>query len=341
MKLLQYLFLMLLVVFSQSCYKELDYEDLDFVPKIVLNGLIYQDSIIEVNVARTKSIIEHSEILPFLDNAEVKLFENDVYVEDLVYDSLGNYHSTITAKANTSYRLEATADELETATASFRLRELKDFTLSNIHYEITDTTVTFNDITIDKIFAGGDVPAETDTNLIFIQLKFDIVFTDDAAEENYYSYENYGNFNALIHTSIYNPELGEIEAIILEEESSAHLSFQNFHDYDKYYPNGRSSHIGYREGYYISDELFNGNEVDFSLRTSYYTGKVDPVEIILFSYPYEYVYFHITGTRYMNARDNPFSQPINIYSNVENGIGIVCGVSKSRQTIYLDRTSAI
>lgn len=341
MKISNYLFLALLAISIQSCYKELDYEDLDFKPEIVLNGLVYQDSIIEVNVARTKSIIEHSEILPFLDNAEVKLFENDVYVEDLTYDSLGNYHSTITAKAKTSYRLEVRTDELETATAGFSLRELKDFTLSNIHYEITDTTVTFNDISIENIIDGVYVPAETDTNLMLVQLKFDIVFVDDAAEENYYSYENYGNFNALIHTSIYNPESGEIEVIILEEESSAHLSFQNFHDYDRYFPDGRSSHNGYREGYYISDELFNGNEVNFSLRTFYYTGNIDPVEIILFSYPYEYVYFHTTGTRYMNARNNPFSQPINIYSNVENGIGIVCGVSKSRQTIYLDRTSAI
>jgi len=337
MKSSTYLFLLILAMLVHSCYKELDYEDLDFEPKIVLNGLIYQDSIIEVNVARTKSIIEHSGILPFLDNAEVKLFENDVFIEDLSYDSLGNYRSTVTAKANTTYRLEAKTNEIETATASFSLQELKDFTLSNIHFEITDTTISFNDIPIDELFGGANLPPETDTNLMFIQLKFDIVFMDDATEENYYSYENYGNFSALVHTFIYSPEIGEIEAVLLEEESSAHLAFQNLHDYERYYPDGRSSHNGYREGSYISDELFNGNEVNFSLKTFYFTGDIEPVEIILYSYPYEYVYFNTTGIRYMNARDNPFSQPINIYSNVENGIGIVCGVSINRQKIYLDR----
>ncbi len=337
MKLSKYLFLAFLLIIIQSCYKELDYDDLNFKPKIVLNGLIYQDSIIEINVASTKSIIEHSETIPFLDNAEVKLFENDIYVEDMIYDSLGMYHSTITAKANTNYRLEAGTDQIETASASFSLQELKDFTLSNINYEITDTTVSFNDISIDEIFAGVDVPAETDTNLLLIQLRFDIVFIDDAEEENYYSYKNYGNFNSLSHSSIHSPSIGEIEAILLKKNSSAHLSFQNFHDYDKYFPKGSSSHNGYKKGSYISDELFNGNEVNFSLRTFYYTGKIDPVEIILFSYPYDYVYFHTTGNRYMNARDNPFSQPMNIYSNVENGTGIVCGVSKSQETIYMNR----
>lgn len=332
-----YLPVVILAILLQSCHKELDYEDLDFKPKIVLNGIIYQDSIIEVNVARTKSIIEHSEVLPFLDNAEVRLFENDVYIEDLSYDSLGMYRSTVTAKANTSYRLEAKTDEIETASASFSLQELKEFTLSNIQFEITDTTVSFNDISVEELLAGIDVPPETDTSLSFVKLKFDIVFVDDATEENYYSYENYGNFNALMHTSIFSSELGEIEAVLLEEEGSAHLSFQNFHDYDKYYPEGRSSHNGYREGHYISDELFNGNEVHFSLKTFYFTGNIEPVEIILYSYPYDYVYFNITGIRYMNARDNPFSQPINIYSNVENGTGMVCGVSKSRQIIYPDR----
>lgn len=332
-----YLILLFLVFSIQSCHKELDYEDLDFEPKIVMNGLIYQDSIIEVNVSRTKSIIEHSEILPFLDNAEVKLFENDVYIEDLSYDSLGNYHSTVTAKANTHYRLEAKTDEIETAIASFSLRELKDFTLSGIHFEITDTTIRFNDISVDSLFAGSDVPPETDTSLSFIRLKFDIVFVDDAAEENYYSYENFGNFSALMHTSIYSSEREEITAVLLEDENSTHLSFQNFHDYDKYYPQGRSTHNGYREGHYISDELFNGKEVHFSLKTFYFTGKTEPVEIILYSYPYDFVHFNTTGIRYMNARDNPFSQPINIYSNVENGTGIVCGISVSRQTINLEK----
>lgn len=336
MKISTYLLLALLVVLIHSCYKELDYDDLNFKPKIVMNGLIYQDSIIEINVARTKSIIEHNEILPFLDNAEVKLFENDVYVEDLIYDSLGMYHSTITAKANTNYRLEAKTDQIETAIAGFSLQELKGFTLSNINYEITNTTISFNDISMDDIFDGVEVPALTDTNLMLIQLRFDIVFKDDPGEENYYSYTSYGNFSSLIHATIGSPSIGEVKAVLLEEESSAHLSFQNSHDYGKYYPKGSSSQNGYREGSYISDELFNGNEVNISLRTFYYAGKIDPVEIILFSYPYEYVYFHTTGIRYMNARDNPFSQPMNIYSNVENGIGIVCGVSKSQQTIYLN-----
>jgi hypothetical protein len=337
MKLSKYLFLAFLLILVDSCHKELDYDDLNFKPQIVINGLIYQDSLIEVNVARTKSIIEHSEILPFLDNAEVKLFENDVYVEDLIYDSLGMYHSTNRAKANTNYRLEARTNQINTATARFSLKELTDFALSNISYEIIDTTVSFNDISFDEIFDGVDVPPEKDTNLMFIQLYFDIFFKDESEEKNYYSYTNYGNFSSLIYSTInfYTPE--EIEVILLEKERTAHLSFQNYHDYDKYYPSGSSSHNGYREGFYISDELFNGNEVNFSLRTFYYTGMIDPVEIILFSYPYDYVYFHTTGSRYMNARDNPFSQPMNIYSNVENGIGIVCGVSKSQQTIFLNR----
>lgn len=342
MKASKYILLLMLSLVLFSCRKELDYDDLGFEPQMVLNGLIYQDSVMVINVSRTQSILENNKIFPFLDSAEVQLYENDIYIEDLLFDSIGYYHSTITAKANTSYRIEAKTDEIETATAEFSFKGLTTISLTNISYEIRDTVVTYDDITEGEIFYRLNNPEITDpipskdTAVMLVLLNFDIEFTDDANEENYYDYSGYGNFCQVYHSG-YHSSGNEVNVTLFEERNSAYPSFRNYHDYDIFFPDGSSSSNGYRQGGYMTDELFNGQKVSLKLSTSYYTGTLDPIEIILLSYPSEYIEFHTSGYRYIEANDNPFSQPTNVYTNIENGLGIVCAVSNSKQIINLTR----
>lgn len=317
--------LFLFIILVYSCDKELDYKDLDFEPQIVLNGLIYQDSIIGINVARTKSILELDSVLPFLENARVKLYENDVFVEGLIYDSLGTYHSTTRTKANTSYRIEATANGMETATARFSFKSLSGYRLGNIDYQVHDTVLSI------------DGPVETDTNMFFVVLEFDMLFNDKADEENYYGFGSNGSFYSYMYEINYT-DSGFTETKKLHKDNSSYLRFSNYHDAEKYYPNDGGSYNGYELNSHITDQLFNGEEVNFGLFTSFYTNIPDPtIEIALFSYPYDYVYFHKTGYRYISTNGDPFSQPVNIYSNVENGLGIVCGVACSKQKINLSK----
>lgn len=324
MKYTNSILILFLFIMLYSCEKELDYNDLNFKPKIVLNGLIYQDSVVKINVARTKSILEADTVLPFLKNAEVKLYKNDELIDSLLYDTLGQYYSTIKTKANTSYKIEAKTNEIETAIARFSFKNPINFKLNNIEYQIRDTILNI------------DEPVKADTNLFKVLLNFVMVFKDNADEENYYDFNCNGRFYSYIHSYTCYGDCDEmIESYVLEKNSSEYLYFRNYNDNEKYYPDGRSSYNGYESNMYISDKLINGTEVTFSLGASFYTNKIDSVSIILLSYPDEYIYFHKTGYIYISAWDNPFSQPINIYSNVENGLGIVCAVSRCKQGIYL------
>lgn len=333
------IFLSLFTLLLYSCHKELDYDDLGFEPQIVLNGLIYQDSVIVINVSRTKSILESNKVFPLLNNAEVRLYENDVYVENLIFDSLGYYHSTITTKANTQYRIEAQTDEIETATAEFSFKEITSFTLANITYRTLDTVISYDDITEGDIWYRLEHPEITDpfpqkdTLLTQVILDFDIVFNDNPDEENYYTYSNYGEFYHLEHGN-YHSNDQVVEARLLKKSSSGYLRFRNHRDRDLYFPSGSSSINGYGDGgRYMNDKRFNGQEVSLELNTSYLTGKLEPIEVYLISYPSDYIDFHVSGYRYIEANDNPFSQPSNVLTNVENGLGIVCAVSNSKQII--------
>ena len=125
-----------------------------------------------------------------------------------------------------------------------------------------------------------------------------------------------------------------VESVILSEEASLYFYFRNYLDYNTYYSADCGSYNGYEQNCFITDNLFNGREVSFELGAIFYANSLDSIEIALVSYPYDYVHFQETGYRYISTYGNPFSQPINVYSNVENGQGIVCAVSSHRQKIY-------
>ena len=329
MKTLEYILPLFLIVTLSSCEKELDYKDLDYQPQIVLNGLIYQDSIIRLNAATTKSILEVSSSFPFLDEAVIRLYENDVFVENLIYDSLGWYHSSIKTKNNTNYRIEATYGNIETAIAKFDFKNLGDFQVTNINlFHLKDTSITVN-ATIDTTYF-----------LSSYVLEFEMVYTDNEKEENYYDFGITGSFYDISSWSTNTGTSGYTDSISIDKTSTLHLHFRDYEDNKKYNTANSSTFNGYEKNHYISDNIFNGEEVSLGLVAYFNTDTLKPVEIILYSIPYDYVHFHNTGYSYISNDGNPFSQPINIHSNVENGLGIVCGVSCTKQTIDLSELPA-
>lgn len=307
-----------------SCAKELDYNDLNFKRQLVLNSLIYQDSLIRINVSTTKSVLLADSVLTFLDNAEVRLYADDVFIENLQYDSLGMYHSTTIARENMNYTVEASAQGLTTATAKLFLRNPIDIRLENIDYTIIDTM-----LNIDK-------PIKTDTNLKLIELSFDLAFTDNSNEENFYDYSGVCKNIEYITHYIYDEDNNETINFKIHETDAVYLSLKNPYDHDFFYPDNYMSYNGYVINGFITDDKFNGKKINISLKTSYYSNTTDSVNIVLFSYPYDYIHYHFTGYRYIMGRDNAFTPPSNIHTNIENGLGLVCAVTTSKQTIYLD-----
>lgn len=312
-------FILICLLISISCEKELDIDDLNYKAQIVLNGLIYPDSNIYINVTRSKSILEADSILGFLEHADVKLYKNDTFIENLVHERSGYFRSKSKTQLNVNYKIEASAGNLETAFANFSLSNKINMRIENIDYQIRDTLVE-----IDK-------PEKKDTSLVEVFLNFDLVFNDDPDAKNYYDFSGHGKFCSY-RTHIVSHEKGYIEYKYLTENSDLYISFNNYGDAEKYY-SGSAGYNGYEKNFFITDEIFNGEQHRFELFTHFYANNVDSIEIALYSYPYDYIKFHESGYRYMSSYYNPFSQPINIYSNVENGLGIVCGISCSKQRI--------
>ncbi|MBN1952271.1 MAG: DUF4249 family protein [Bacteroidales bacterium] len=321
------LIFLLLACLIVSCEKELDIKNLNYKPMIVLNGLIYQDSIIVINVASTKSIIEPDTSITFLENAVVKLYRGDSFMENLVYDSLGFFHSTHRAEDHSEYRIVASAEGMEDAIASFSINSPADFGLRNFNSSIHDTILHI------------DIPEEADTNLTHISLGFELHFRDDPDKENFYDYSSFDSCYSYGHMSSYYGDSLIEEGYRLHRNSRVGLFFTNQEDAEIFGTN-YSMNNGYCQNCFITDEFFSGKELSFELQANFYTTTPDTVDILLYSYPSDYNKYHQSGYRYRNVQDNPFSQPVNIYSNVENGLGLVCGVSCGKQKIAISDEGA-
>jgi len=85
----------------------------------------------------------------------------------------------------------------------------------------------------------------------------------------------------------------------------------------------------------FSDENFNGSEFTFSTEQDILT-SYDSINftITLRSITEEYYKYKLTNEAYNEVQPDPFSQPVQVYSNIENGFGIFGGARVYSETSF-------
>ena len=170
------IYIVLFLIISVSCEKIIDINIPEKDKKIVINSIISTDSLIKVNVSKSLNILDNQNAI-FLNDATVKLYEDNVFIEQLTNITNGNYKSqTFYPQVGKNYKIEVSSNGLKTITAENKIP---------------------NKVTINKI--------DTITKNVegYNTFEFTINFTDPVNEENYYfleaksfvplGYDNYGN----------------------------------------------------------------------------------------------------------------------------------------------------
>ena len=134
------------------------------------------------------------------------------------------------------------------------------------------------------------------------QSSLEVKFTDPAGEENYY----------------------EISIVLID-------SFQNFPDTTYYvssYPTSLESNNpsieidNYSASYaLISDKFFDGE--NFTGNLLFYENYLSNKYLIFKSVSKEYYLYKKSLPIHLNTQDNPFAEPAQVYSNFNNGLGIL------------------
>ena len=274
-----------------SCERETHINIPPQPPKLVGESRQGQNVFPEARISRTRGVIEPLPIGGQTDpyivkNATALLYENDILKDSLKYNTTSQtYKAAITRiEAEKTYKLLVSAPNFPTA-------EAISFTPSLI--PINSLTITRN----ARIDAGGRSQDE-----------IRISFNDNGSTEDYYLLhilDAYGSYLYCVYTND-----KDVEKLVYEDPIYPDECLQG-------------------DRLLLSDMNFNG-----TLKTLiFYTdaGLLDPqntpsgtrrATVELLHINKDYYKYTKSLNSYENAVDNPFAEPVNLYSNVKNGYGL-------------------
>lgn len=333
------LLLAVLILMSGACQKEIEFDKKLIQPKLVINSFIEADSLIDVKVSASKTIPGLESTFKWLNNATVKLFVNDVETETLQgypieiekieedYWYYSNdtrptygYRSVNTRAENgKNYRIEVVHNDYETAYSETTLPAKPQL----VSYKYEDVTQTYY---------GYDQRA----------VQISIRFKDNAGEKNYY------RLNIKAFTGTWLPDYREKDDTtgviqlstrylgnVASEDKLLNPDQEDANDFLFGSPNNTYN--------LFTDEFIDGKEYEltFSItpnnNTVWYNGELmvygeKPGEFYQLSIQLQaltreaYLYMRSSYAQ-MWYGDDFFSEPVQAFSNIENGAGIFSGYS--------------
>jgi len=288
-----------------SCEKVIEMDIEDTKIRIVANSFIEPDSTITVNVTRSRHILDNADILP-LSDAEVKLYDDGIFIGTLTYTNNGNYYINYIPEEGHEYKIEVNHNSYDNVYAQTSIPY--PAIINNI-----DTIKTYSEYgdEIYNLYVNFNDP-ENIQNFYYIKAKVkyqyeewdpDIpIYYTVTVGDTTYIYVEYGGY---VYTEYIDELYLESDDIIIETE----------------HPNG---------GLIFSDELIEGT--DYTLRTSFYSWSLwsytNMVYIDLYSINRDYYNYVKSYEQHRNSSEDPFAQPVNVYTNIVNGIGIFGASSK-------------
>lgn len=271
-----YFLVSVLLVFNYSCTQEVTLE-FDHEPKLCLNCVLNPDSIITASLTLSHSL-DNSGVFDAVDNANIKLFENDILKGELAFLSSGKYLLKQKPETGKHYKIIVEAPGYEKLEAFTKVPEkplinyTKDTTriLENVNWPVMDLNV--------RIF-------------------------DKPGKDNYWVYKTW-----IVNGVRYGGGGNEFIAPYIDE-------FNRYLDSDSKY--------GFR--YFMqtrmTDEGYDGQELTFTIADIIGVGS--SVQYFLNADGHYDKYIKTILINRMNETDElPFYEPIQIYSNIENGYGI-------------------
>ncbi len=317
-------------LFISGCEKTIRFKGEIIHPKLVVNSFITPDSVLKAEVTASRFFLDEGSQgyggyeYDKVTNADFRLYVNDAFREKLTHAGGGIYRSAYLPKPGDEIRIETAATGFEPVTASTIIPP-RPVILK------TDTS----SVAEKQYYIGykgeynGNSKQDTLSEVIVRKYSFQVRFKDDGSKKNYYRlvvikrnyFEDFitdeylTRFDDIVFG---NKQTGGVGDLFDFSESSYH--------YDTF-----------------TDDLLNGKE--YSLKFSAYAGmgyndyygfeyeKIKEIRTTFFIYlqeiSYEYYMYALSSAKAGNQDDNPFVEPVQIYSNIVNGIGVLGSYTSS------------
>ena len=280
--------------------------------KIVINGLVTTDSLINVHISRSSYIVnskgENYDLFVNLDSADVQFYEENTLIDSLYQIPLysfdihsvfnqGNYRSkSVFPKPGKQYKIIVKAPNLPVASSSV----------------IIPTVV--NILRVDTVGVILPIGSYFEINKGIL---CKIEFNDPSDETNYYLLDIRNEINKDFHSTENNIEFSCNDPIVEENLYSGDMNV----------------------GIAFSDRLINGQKCvinalikreSIQILTS---GSKQTVCFRLYSITKDFFNYIHNLNLYSKNFGNPFDDPVQVYSNIKGGYGMFSGAAVSSDSI--------
>lgn len=292
------LFLFLLIVLVMGCEKRLEYQLTNQAPRVVMYAFPMPDSILKIHASYSTNILSSSD-LKGIEDLEYNITVNDAEVHSGTYPASQIWHTepTLVGKSGNNYRLEY---------------ELPNGTKISGQTTIPKPIQILNIDTVRASYANTD-------GIVEKMLRCTVELKDPGATKNYYQirvdYQETalaGNSSSVIETITFIKE--DKVFLVRNDESSILLTEIDL------------------QGTF-TDYLFDGRNYGIKLLIPQkYLGNTSPVlstNLIVYLYTLTPEYYHFIRSSIEETafKDYPVFEPLNLFSNINNGIGVVAGLS--------------
>lgn len=311
MKNLLPLLLILSALSLSNCTKEIEFDEQDIAPRIVVNSLFTNDSIWAAHISRSVGVLETTSYTT-IDNATVNIFDDNAnLVTTLTHQGDGLYTSPsgATPQANQSYTIEASASGYESVNASNSIPSAVPI------YQLDTVTSTNSD--------GETI------------LEATITFQDPPSVSNYYMLEVLVTGTWINNEWEWDPVANEWVADTIEFREPLQISCDDINVETV----NRFNFGGFENTYLylmLKDQNFDGENYALTFTVINYAELKDMDlfgEIRLVNTSEEYFNYLKSFNLYQRTINNPFSTPVQVYSNVNNGMGIFAGGTLTSWTV--------
>lgn len=313
--------LTLLVFGLSSCETTEKIDDFPLRPsKMVLNCYFNEGGMWEFQVSKSLSVLDNADI-KLLKDAKINLFKDGVLIDTINTSGADSWYRSdrVLPVEGGVYSIEATSEKFTTAlTAEEYVPRKVD--ISDVSLTIRDSTFYYNYYYPEERNYYGNIEGT-----------FDITFTDPPGEDNYYEltissvdsiknyYYQYNEFGDFIFDEFGNRIIDSISVEVYKNPlwfTATDAAAGGNGD------EGRSV--------MFNDFIFDGQDYKVNADFQDWDAKLGKVyEFQLVSLTKNGHLYRKSVEEYQNASGDPFAEPVRIYSNIENGLGIFAAFSTS------------
>jgi hypothetical protein len=301
------LWLLLLAVLATGCRKYLDFEGEDLQPRLVLNGLATADSVVTVHLSNSRGVIDPGQLAPVTDG-QVRVFdEQGNLLEQLVHVGGGTYRGSEVIAPGSALSVQAEASGLGAVQATDRIPFV-------VPIQQWDT------VTVENVDNGSGFG--------FPALELTFTINDPGDRNNFYLLEGRIGQEYVIEF-VFDPVTKTFvpDTIFLDEPFWNRASFSTT---DQVLLAESDAGLGEARVFFsrvvFRDEVFNGSTRSFRIRLESVI-RPGTLDLRLVSISEDAFRYYRTFDRFAFASGDPFAEPVQVFTNVQGGLGIWGGAN--------------